>query len=310
MEAIRDTYGKCLKEFGEKNKDIVVFDADVSSSTKSCLFGAVCPDRFFNMGVAELNMMGAAAGISTMGKIPFVNTFAIFMLNRGADVIRNNICYGNLNVKLAGGYAGMSDSFDGATHHAIEDVGYMRMLPNMNVIIPCGEISTRKLTQLSIDTNGPVYIRLSREAMTDSEIYSDSTQFPLGGSHTIREGSDYTIITYGYMVHKSLLAAKILEEQHKVSVRVIDMYSVKPLDKEAVIKAAKETKGIITIEEHLINCGLGSCVAEVLSENVPTKLKRIGIDDKFSETGAYEPLLAKHGLNTDEIVSQVLDFIK
>ncbi len=310
MEPIRDTYGKYLKECGEKNKDIVVFDADVSSSTKSAIFGAAFPDRFFNMGVAELNMMGAAAGISSMGKIPFVNTFAIFMLNRGADVIRNNICYGNLNVKLAGGYAGMSDSFDGATHHAIEDVGYMRMMPNMNVLIPSGEFSTKKLTQLAIDTKGPVYIRLSREAMTDSAIYNEGTQFPLGGSHTIKEGSDYTIMTYGYMVHKSLEAAKILEEQHKVSVRVVDMYSIKPLDKDAVVKASKETKGIITVEEHLINCGLGSCVAEVLSENAPTKLKRIGLNDTFSETGAYEPLLAKHGLNTNEIVQQVLDFIK
>ncbi len=308
MKAIRDAYGQYLKECGDKNKDIVVFDADVSSSTKSAIFGSAFPDRFFNMGVSEANMMGYAAGISTMGKIPFVNTFAIFMMNRGADVIRNIICYGKLNVKLAGGYAGMSDSFDGATHHAIEDISYMRVLPNMKVIVPCDVISTEELTRIAIETNGPVYIRLSRDVMPD--LYDGNTEFKLGGSHTVREGSDYTIFAYGYMVHKSLEAAKILEEKHKLSIRVIDMYSIKPLDTEAIIKASKETKGLITVEEHLINGGLGSCVAEVVAENCPTKVKRIGLNDTFSETGAYEKLLAKYGINTEQIVEQILDFIK
>ena len=308
MKAIRDAYGQYLKEAGEKNKDIVVFDADVSSSTKSGIFGAAFPDRFFNMGVSEANMIGYAAGISTMGKIPFVNTFAIFMMNRGADVIRNNICYGKLNVKLAGAYAGMSDSFDGATHHAIEDIAYMRVLPNMKVIVPCDVISTEQLTRIAIETNGPVYIRLSRDAMPD--LYNSNSEFKFGGSHTVREGSDYTIFAYGYMVHKSLEAAKILEEKHKLSIRVIDMYSIKPLDVDAIIKASKETKGLITVEEHLINGGLGSCVAEVVAGNCPTKVKRIGLNDTFSETGAYEKLLAKYGINTEQIVEQILDFIK
>ena len=308
MKAIRDAYGQYLKEAGEKNKDIVVFDADVSSSTKSAIFGSAFPDRFFNMGVSEANMMGYAAGISTMGKIPFVNTFAIFMMNRGADVIRNNICYGKLNVKLAGAYAGMSDSFDGATHHAIEDIAYMRVLPNMKVIVPCDVISTEQLTRIAIETNGPVYIRLSRDAMPD--LYNSNSEFKFGGSHTVREGSDYTIFAYGYMVHKSLEAAKILEEKHKLSIRVIDMYSIKPLDVDAIIKASKETKGLITVEEHLINGGLGSCVAEVVAGNCPTKVKRIGLNDTFSETGAYEKLLAKYGINTEQIVEQILDFIK
>lgn len=308
MKAIRDVYGAYLEEYGNVNKDVVVFDADVSSSTKSSLFGLANPSRFFNMGVSEANMIGYAAGISTLGHIPFVNTFAVFMINRGADVIRNVVCYGNLNVKFAGGYAGLSDSYDGATHHAIEDVAYMRVLPNMHVFIPCDAVSTKKLTKMTAETNGPVYLRLSRAVMSD--LYDDSTEFKVGGSHTIREGTDYTILTYGYMVHKALEAAKILKEKNNISIRVLDMYSVKPIDRNAVINAAKETKGLITIEEHLASGGLSSIVAEIIAEEYPTHLKRLGLNDTFSETGDYEPLLAKYGINTNEIVKEIQDFIK
>ena len=308
MKAIRDVYGDVLKEYGHSNSDIVVLDADVSGSTKSGVFGKEFPDRFFNMGVAEANMIGYAAGLSTCGKIPFVNTFAIFMINRGADMIRNAVCYGHLNVKFAGGYAGASDSFDGATHHAIEDVSYMRTLPNMYVLVPCDAHSTSALTKLTIETEGAVYLRLSRSVMPD--LHNSNTKFELGGSHTVRDGSDYTIVAYGYMVHKALEAAQILQDKHNLSMRVIDMYSIKPIDKKAIISAAKETRGIISIEEHLINGGLGSIVAETLCESIPARLKRIGFQDTFTETGAYEALLSKYKLGTAEIVEQILEFHK
>lgn len=308
MKAIRDIYGEFLKEYGEKNKNIVVLDADVSGSTKSGIFGKAFPERFFNMGVAEANMIGYAAGMSTVGKVPFVNTFAVFMINRGADMIRNGVCYGGLNVKFAGGYAGASDSYDGATHHAIEDISFMRTLPKMKVLVPCDQFSTRALTKITAETEGPIYLRLSRAEMKD--IYSADTKFEWGGSHTLREGKDCTLLAHGYMVHKALEAAEVLQKEHNISARVIDCYSLKPIDAKTIIKAAQETKCLISIEEHLVNGGLGSIAAEVLSEHSPARMKRIGFQDTFTETGAYEALLSKYGLGVKEITLAIKDFCK
>lgn len=307
MKAIRDVYGETLAKLGEKNKNIVVLDADVSSSTKSSIFGSQHKERFYNMGVSEANMLGAAAGLSTIGKIPFVNTFAVFMINRGADVIRNSICYSNLNVKIAGAYSGMSDSYDGATHHSFEDIAYMRAIPNMTIFSVCDEKQTEKIVEKAIEINGPVYLRLSRAAMPN--LYDANEEFEVGKGKIVKEGNDLTIISTGYLVHKALEAAKELEEEN-ISVRVVDMYSIKPIDKELIVKCAKETKKIVTLEEHSIIGGLGSSVSEVLIEEYPVPMKILGIRDTFTESGDYEELINKYGLGKNTVKNTIKDFIK
>lgn len=307
MKAIRDVYGETLAKLGEKNKNIVVLDADVSSSTKSSIFASQHKERFYNMGVSEANMLGAAAGLSTMGKIPFVNTFAVFMINRGADVIRNSICYSNLNVKIAGAYSGMSDSYDGATHHSFEDMAYMRAIPNITIFSVCDEKQTEKIVEKAVEINGPVYLRLSRAAMPN--LYDSNEEFEVGKGKIVREGNDLTIISTGYLVHKALEAAKELEEE-SISVRVVDMYSIKPIDRELIIKCAKETKKIVTLEEHSIIGGLGSSVSEVLIEEYPVPMKILGIRDTFTESGDYEELINKYDLGKNAVKNTIKDFIK
>ena len=307
MKAIRDVYGETLAKLGEKNKNIVVLDADVSSSTKSSIFGSQHKERFYNMGVSEANMLGAAAGLSTIGKIPFVNTFAVFMINRGADVIRNSICYSNLNVKIAGAYSGMSDSYDGATHHSFEDIAYMRAIPNMTIFSVCDGKQTEKIVEKAVEINGPVYLRLSRVAMPN--LYDSTEEFEVGKGKIIREGSDVTIISTGYLVHKALEAASELEKNN-ISVRVVDMYSIKPIDRELIIKCAKETKKIVTLEEHSIIGGLGSSVSEVLIEECPVLTKILGIKDTFTESGDYEELINKYGLGKSSVVNVIKDMLK
>ena len=307
MKAIRDVYGETLAKLGEKNKNIVVLDADVSSSTKSSIFGSQHKERFYNMGVSEANMLGAAAGLSTMGKIPFVNTFAVFMINRGAYVIRNSICYSNLNVKIAGAYSGMSDSYDGATHHSFEDIAYMRAIPNMTIFSVCDEKQTEKIVEKAVEINGPVYLRLSRAAMPS--LYNSNEEFEAGKGKIVKEGNDLTIISTGYLVHKALEAAKELEKEN-ISVRVVDMYSIKPIDRELIVKCAEETKKIITLEEHSIIGGLGSSVSEVLIEEYPIPMKILGIRDTFTESGDYEELINKYGLGKNTVKNTIKDFIK
>lgn len=306
MKAIRDIYGETLARLGEKNKNIVVLDADVSSSTKSSIFGNQHRDRFYNMGVSEANMLGAAAGLSTIGKIPFVNTFAVFMVNRGADVIRNSICYSNLNVKIVGAYSGMSDSYDGATHHSFEDIAYMRAIPNMTIFSVCDEKQTEKIVEKALEINGPVYLRLSRAAMPN--LYDNNEKFEIGKGKIVKEGSDITIISTGYLVHKALEAASELEKDD-ISVRVVDMYSIKPIDRELIIKCASETKKIVTLEEHSIIGGLGSSVSEVLVEKYPVPVKILGIKDTFTESGDYEELIEKYGLGKNTIKNTVKEFL-
>lgn len=307
MKAIREAYGETLANLGAINKNIVVMDADVSGSTKSAIFGKAYPERFFNMGVSEANMIGAASGLASVGKVPFVNTFAVFMINRGADAIRNSICYPNLNVKFAGAYSGMSDSYDGATHHSIEDIAFMRALPNMTVLSVCDEIQTSKLVEVAANINGPVYLRLSRAVMPN--IYDKDQSFEPGKSITVRDGNDFTIIATGYMVHKAIEAAEELSKKG-ISVRIIDMYSIKPIDKDAIIKAAKETGAIITLEEHNIIGGLGSAVSEVVAQHAPITMKILGIKDTFTETGDYEELLKKYDLSAKAIIDAVEDLVE
>jgi len=305
--AIRDAYGEALKELGAKNKDVVVLDADVSSSSKSSLFGAQYPDRFFNVGIAEANMVAMAAGMSTSGKIPFVNTFAAFIVLRGADPVRSLIAYERLNVKLAGTYAGLSDSYDGASHHSIIDIAFMRALPNMTVVSVADAIETKKAVQAIAEYNGPVYLRLSRAEVPT--IFDDSYKFKLGKGVQLTEGNDFTILTTGYMVQKSLEAAEQLKEKG-INVRIINIHTIKPIDKELIIKCAKETGAVVTVEEHSIYGGLGSAVAEVLIKEYPVPMEIIGVQDTFAETGAYELLLNKYGLCAENIINAVQKVIK
>lgn len=305
--AIRDAYGEALKELGAKNKNVVVLDADVSSSSKSSLFGAQYPDRFFNVGIAEANMVAMAAGMSTSGKIPFVNTFAAFIVLRGADPVRSLIAYEKLNVKLAGTYAGLSDSYDGASHHSIMDIAFMRALPNMTVVSVADAVETKKAVQTIAEYNGPVYLRLSRAEVPT--IFDDSYKFELGKGVQLTEGNDVTILATGYMVQKSLEAAEQLEEKG-INVRIINIHTIKPIDKELIIKCAKETGAVVTVEEHSIYGGLGSAVAEVLIKEYLVPMEIIGIQDTFTETGAYELLLNKYGLCTENIINTVQKIIK
>ena len=302
-KAIREVYGSVLKELGAGNKDIVVLDADLSGSTKTAIFGKEYPERFFNMGIAESNMVATAAGLAATGKIPFVNTFTVFLTTLGLIAARGQVCYGNLNVKFGGAYCGMSDALDGASHHALEDIAVMRTLPNMKVIVPSDASSTRWATRYAVENYGPMYLRLSRDVYPD--LYDENTGFELGKGAVVRDGSDVTVIACGLMVHKSLEAAELMAARG-VSVRVVDMYSIKPIDKELIIKCAKETGTVVTAEEHNIYGGLGGAVAEVLAWagcGVPTEF--VGVRDTFTESGKYPELLAKYGIDANGVAAGI-----
>lgn len=301
MIATRDAYGEALKELGGRNKDIVVLDADLSGSTKTSVFAKEYPTRFFNVGIAEQNLMGTAAGLSTAGKIPFASTFAMFATGRGFEIIRNSICYPKLNVKIAATHAGLTVGEDGATHQALEDISLMRSLPNMVVLSPADAIETKQCIVKAAEHNGPVYIRLGRAKVP--VIFDESYIFEIGKGVELREGTDVTIIATGVMVEKALLAGEKLAEEG-ISARIINMASIKPIDEDIIIKAAKETKGIVTVEEHSIIGGLGSAVAEVVSEKYPTRVIRVGTMDTFGESGDGNLLLEKYGLNVDNIVEK------
>ena len=300
---IREVYGSVLAELGDTNENIVVLDADLSGSTKSALFGKAHPERFFNMGIAEQNMVATAAGMSTVGKIPFVNTFTVFLTSLGLLSARDQICYANLNVKFGGAYCGMSDALDGASHHATEDIAIMRALPNMKVIVPADATATRWATKYAVENYGPMYLRLSRDVYPD--LYAEDAEFELGKGAVVREGTDVTVIACGLLVHKAIEAAEMLE-QKGVSVRVVDMYSIKPIDSELILRCAKETGAIVTAEEHNIYGGLGSAVSEVLAHagaGVPVEF--VGIQDTFTESAPYKELLKKYGVDADSVASAV-----
>ncbi|MCL2000523.1 MAG: transketolase family protein [Planctomycetes bacterium] len=293
--ALRDAYGKALLQYGGPNPDVVVLDADVSASSKSCYFAEKHPDRFFNVGIAESSMVGMAAGFASAGKIPFANTFAIFFSTLGLCATRGLIAYTNLNVKLMAAYGGMSDSYDGPSHHAIEDLAIMRSLPNMQVFCASDNAMAEWLVQAAIAHQGPMYIRLTRDAIPD--IYKPGAKFEIGKGVVVREGKDATIIATGVMTGKAIQAAEILAK-NGVDARVVDMFCLKPLDVDLVLRCARETGVIVTVEEHNIIGGLGGAVAEAMVlSGTSAAVEFVGLRDRFAETGPYEKLLSKYGLD-------------
>jgi transketolase len=300
MKAMREAYGETLVELGRLDPDVLVLDADVSGSTRTVLFKKAFPDRFFNIGIAEGNMVGIAAGMAASGKIPFVNTFALFLALRASDPVRSLVAYNNLNVKIAGAYGGFSDSYDGASHQAIEDVSIMRSIPNITVIVPADEHETRKAVLAAAMFKGPVYLRLSRAEVPP--VYSPEMTFEIGKAIVTRPGKDVTIIANGYMLTKALEAAELLSKDG-IEAEVIDMHTVKPLDSEAVIRSVTKTGAAVTVEENNIYGGLGSAVAEVLATRKPVPLEIVGVMDKFGESGSYEGILQKFGLDKASIAT-------
>ena len=306
--ATREAYGKALAELAKENENVIVLDADLSKSTKTADFKAVCPERFFNMGIAEGNMMGVAAGLSTCGKIPFVSTFAMFAAGRAFEQIRNSICYPKLNVKVCATHAGLTVGEDGASHQAIEDISLMRGVPNMVVINPADDIETEAAIKAVAQMEGPCYVRLGRMAV--SRVNDEANyNFVIGKGITLAEGNDVAIIATGIMVEAALEAKEELAKEG-INARVINIHTIKPIDEELIIKAAKETGVIVTAEEHSVIGGLGSAVAEVVSENCPVPVLRVGVKDTFGESGKPNELLEKYGLTSNDIVNKVKEVIK
>lgn len=301
--ATREAYGKALAALANTNENVVVLDADLSKSTKTADFKAVAPEKFFNMGIAEGNMMGVAAGLSTCGKVPFVSTFAMFAAGRAFEQIRNSICYPKLNVKVCATHAGLTVGEDGASHQAIEDISLMRGVPNMVVINPADDIETEAAIKAVAEMEGPCYVRLGRMAV--SRVNDEANyNFVIGKGITLAEGNDVAIIATGIMVEAALEAKEELAKEG-INARVINIHTIKPIDEELIIKAAKETGVIVTAEEHSVIGGLGSAVAEVVSENCPVPVLRVGVKDTFGESGKPNELLEKYGLTSKDIVNKV-----
>lgn len=304
--ATRQSFGEALVELGKKNENMVVLDADLSTATKTNLFAKEFPKRFFNMGIAEQDMMATAAGLATCGKIPFAATFAMFATGRSYDQIRNSICYPNLNVKIAGTHAGITVGEDGATHQMLEDIGLMRGLPNMKVMCPSDDLQTKWAIEEAFKIDGPVYIRLCRLA---TPVIYEEKNFEFGKAVVHGNGTDATIFATGIMVSKALEAKEALEQEGK-QVRVVDIHTIKPMDRETIIKCAKETKQLISIEDHSVIGGLGTAIAEVLTEEYPVKLKRLGMQDCFGKSGKAEELLDYFELNAEKIKNCVKNMDK
>ena len=302
--ATRQSYGEALAELGEENKNIVVLDADLSKTTKTDIFAKKFPDRFFDIGIAEQNMMGVAAGMATTGLVPYASTFAVFASGRAYDQVRNSICYPNLNVKICATHAGVTAGEDGATHQMLEDLSMMRTLPNMTVLCTSDDTQTKWAVKEISKINGPVYLRLAR--LATPVIYDGNEKFEIGKGYQFGEGTDATVIATGVTVAESLKAQEILKEKG-VDIRVIDMHTIKPIDKDIIIKAAKETKKIITIEDHNIIGGLGTAVCEVLSEEYPTKVIRMGIKDTFGKSGKAEELMKHFNITAENIIDTICE---
>jgi transketolase len=295
-------YGEGLVELGKRNPNVVVLGADITSSTNVNMFQQAYPDRFFSIGIAEQDMVGTAAGLALVGKVPFVSTYGVFASGRCWDQIRTTVCYSDLNVKIGGAHGGISVGPDGATHQALEEVTIMRCLPGMTVVVPCDAIETKKATIAVGEKHGPAYIRFGREAVPT--ITEESSPFTLGKAETFKDGSDVTIIACGVMVYEALETAKNMEKEG-ISVRVINMHTIKPIDKEAICKAARETGAIVTAEEHQIYGGLGGAVAEVLVTNCPVPVEMVAVKDRFGESGQPFELMEEFGLTHNEIYSGV-----
>ena len=302
-KSTRQAYGEALVELGQINKDVVVLDADLTKSTKTNLFQEKFPERHFNVGIAEADLIGTAAGLATCGKVAFASTFAMFAAGRGFEQIRNTVAYPKLNVKIAPTHAGISVGEDGGSHQSVEDIALMRSIPGMVVLSPADAVETKKMVFAAAEYNGPVYIRMGR--LDVDTIFDEATyDFQIGIANTLRDGKDVTIAATGLMTAEALKAADILA-QEGISVRVINIGTIKPLDGETILKAAQETKFIITAEEHSVIGGLGSAVSEFLSEVHPTKVKKLGIYDKFGQSGKANELLEKYELTAAKLVAMV-----
>ncbi len=299
--ATRQSYGEALAELGKENEKIVVLDADLSKTTKTCIFAETFPDRFFDVGIAEQNLMGVAAGLANSEFTAFASTFAVFAAGRGYDQIRNSIAYPNLNVKICASHSGVTAGEDGATHQMIEDLSLMRTIPNMTVVSPSDDVQTKWVVKEIAKIDGPVYLRLCR--LASPVIYDENTKFEFGKGVQIGDGTDGTVIATGVTVAEALKAQEMLKEKG-INIRVVDIHTIKPIDKDIIIKSAKETKKIITIEDHNIIGGLGSSVCEVLSENYPTKVIRMGIKDTFGTSGRGTDLMKYFGITAEDILKQ------
>ena len=305
--ATRESYGNALIELGKENPNVVVLDADLSGSTKSGQFKKSAPDRFFNAGIAECNLMGMATGLALSGKAVFASTFAMFATGRAYEIIRNSICYCHANVKICATHAGLSVGEDGASHQCLEDISLMRGLPGMVVLNPADDVTARKLIKMASEFDGPCYIRLGRSGVP--VVYKEDQKVEIGKAITVKEGADVSIISTGTVLSIALDAAEKLKAEG-IDAAVLDMHTIKPLDVNAVEKAAK-TKGIITVEDHFVTGGLGSAVAEVLADKgLGCKLARIGVDDTFGESGKPDELYAKYGITADSICKAAKAFVK
>ncbi len=302
-KATRESFGEALVEVARLNDNIVVLDADLAAATKTQIFKKAFPDRFFDCGISECNMIGVGAGLSTMGKIPFVASFAMFSAGRGFEQIRNSIAYPNLNVKIAGSHAGISVGEDGATHQCCEDIALMRSIPNMSILNPCDHYEMQEAVKYAATHKGPMYIRLGRLAI-ESVNNNDDYRFEFGKGVQLKDGKDITLIATGLPVKATLSAANLLKEDG-IDARVINIHTIKPIDKDIILKATSETNQIFTIEEHNIIGGLGEAVCSVVCENHPTKVTRIGINDQFGQSGPAVELLKHYKLDADGIYSTI-----
>ncbi len=296
----RNAYGDTLVELGRKNDQIVVFEADIGKSTRSAIFGKEFPERYFNIGVAEQNEMAIAAGAASCGKIVFVSTYAVFASMRACEQVRTFVAYPHVNVKICVSHGGITPANDGVTHQATEDLGIMRTIPGMTVIMPADAVSTRELVIAATQWDGPIYLRLTRDGVP--VIYNEETSFKIGKGILLREGKDITIIAIGDMVSKALDARDILSKQG-ILAEVIDMHTIKPLDESIILDSVRKTGGVVTVEDHQVECGLGSAVSEFLGENYPIPIQRIGLRNTFAESGEYELLLKKYKMSVDDIIS-------
>ena len=302
MLSTRDAFGQALLELGEENPDVIVFTADIATSTRTGLFGQKYPDRFFDLGIAEQNMISVAAGAASCGKIPFVATLAVFACERVCNQITISVAYPKMNVKIVGTHGGISVGKDGATHQSISDIAIMRSIPNIVVIAPCDGVETMKCVKAVAGYVGPTYIRLGRAPFP--VIFDESYDFQIGEAVILRDGSDVTIIANGLLVHEALKAYEKLREMG-IKARVINLHTIKPIDESAIEKAARETGAIVTAEEHTIIGGVGGAVAEVLVERYPVPMTRVGLRDTFGESGEPADLLRKYGLLDVDIVDAV-----
>ena len=306
--ATRESYGNALAELGKEYENLVVLDADLAGATKTSIFKKAFPERHIDCGIAEGNMMGVAAGLATLDKIPFASTFAMFAAGRAFEQVRNSIGYPHLNVKIGATHAGISVGEDGASHQCNEDIALMRTIPNMVVICPADDIEAKEAVKASVEYNGPVYLRFGRLAVPVINDKSDY-KFEIGKGITLKEGTDVTIVATGLEVYESLEAGKLLEEAG-INAEIINIHTIKPLDEELIISSAKKTGKVVTVEEHSVIGGLGGAVAEVLSEKCPTPLLRIGMNDVFGESGNAVELIKKYGLDSVGIYNKVKDFVK